>query len=157
MHSLKFDVVTSVETRVFRLLQIITLDPTTLPCYCLYMINKKPPKVSDLPSKVKVGWNDVYIKSVEPSFIKDNTDCYGQYLNRENKIELMKELEGDQLINTIVHEIFHAVVYHSSLNQGNGPLKDDDNEEIVVNSMTNWFIGVCRDNKWLVELLRKLS
>ena len=48
----------------------------------------------------------------------------------------------------------HAIAYHSSLNQGNGPLKDDDSEEITVNSMSNWLIGVMKDNPWFLDFLK---
>ena len=106
------------------------------------------------PDKIKVGWKNIDIQYVKASFKKDNTDCYGQFLNRENKIELQDEITGDDLANTMLHEIMHAIAYHSSLNQGNGPLKDDDNEEITVNSMSNWLIGVMKDNPWFLDFLK---
>jgi len=62
------------------------------------------------PTKVKVGWKDIDIEYVKASFKKDNTDCYGQYLNRENKIEIHEELNPDDLANTLLHEVMHAIV-----------------------------------------------
>ena len=41
-------------------------------------------KIKDL-DKVKIGFADIKIERVEPSFKKSNTDCWGQYLSRENK------------------------------------------------------------------------
>jgi len=109
-----------------------------------------------IPETVKVGWNTVNFSFVDPSFIKES-DCFGQYLSRECKIEIQKELEGDQLINTVLHEIIHCIIYNSSLNQDGGPLTDDKSEEQVTNSITNWLLNVFWDNPWLVDLLKKRS
>jgi hypothetical protein len=46
-------------------------------------------------------------------------------------------------------------VYVSSLNQANGPLKEDDAEELVVNTISNFMMGVYRDNPWLLDMLKK--
>ena len=109
-----------------------------------------------IPATVKVGWNTVALSFVEPSFIKES-DCFGQYISRECKIEIQKELEGDQLINTVLHEIIHCIIYNSSLNQDGGPLTDDKSEEQVTNSITNWLLNVFWENPWLVDLLKKRS
>ena len=109
-----------------------------------------------IPETVKIGWNTVSFNFVEPSFIKDS-DCFGQYLSKECKIDIQKELEGDQLINTILHEIIHCIIYNSSLNQDGGPLTDDKSEEQVTNSITNWLLNVFWENPWLVDLLKKKS
>ena len=109
-----------------------------------------------IPETVKIGWNIVSFNFVEPSFIKDS-DCFGQYLSKECKIDIQKELKGDQLINTILHEIIHCIIYNSSLNQDGGPLTDDKSEEQVTNSITNWLLNVFWDNPWLVDLLKKRS
>ena len=109
-----------------------------------------------VPETVKVGWNTVSLSFVDPSFIKES-DCFGQYLSSECKIEIQKELSGDQLINTILHEIIHCIIYNSSLNQDGGPLTDDKSEEQVTNSITNWLLNVFWDNPWLIELLKKRS
>ena len=109
-----------------------------------------------IPETVKVGWNTVKFSFVDPSFIKES-DCFGQYLSRECKIEIQKELDGDQLINTVLHEIIHCIIYNSSLNQDGGPLTDDKSEEQVTNSITNWLLNVFWDNPWLIDLLKKRS
>ena len=109
-----------------------------------------------IPETVKVGWNNVKFSFVDTSFIKES-DCFGQYLSRECKIEIQKELDGDQLINTVLHEIIHCIIYNSSLNQDGGPLTDDKSEEQVTNSITNWLLNVFWDNPWLVDLLKKRS
>ena len=109
-----------------------------------------------IPETVKVGWNTIKFNFVDPSFIKES-DCFGQYLSRECKIDIQKELEGDQLINTVLHEIIHCIIYNSSLNQDGGPLTDEKSEEQVANSITNWLLNVFWENPWLVDLLKKKS
>ena len=46
-------------------------------------------------------------------------------------------------------------VYIFSLNHANGPLKEDDAEELVVNTISNAMMGVYRDNPWLLDMLKK--
>ena len=77
-----------------------------------------------LPNSIKIGWKDVKIERVKTSFIKNNSDYWGQYVARENKIEIQEEAKGLDLANTLLHEVIHAIVYHSSLNAQGGPLHD---------------------------------
>ncbi len=91
---------------------------------------------------------------VDASFLKDNADCYGEFLSRESKINFQKEVKGVELGNTVLHEILHAIAYASSLNQANGPLKEEDNEETTINSIANWLMGAFRDNPWLLDFLK---
>ena len=73
---------------------------------------------------VKVGWKNIMLEPTKASFKKDNSDYWGQFTARENKIEVQEEAEGIDLANTLLHEVLHAIVYHSSLNQDGGALKD---------------------------------
>ncbi len=41
------------------------------------------------------------------------------------------------------------------MNQANGPLKEDDAEELVVNTVSNAMMGVYRDNPWLLDMLKE--
>ena len=70
-------------------------------------------------------------------------------------ILIQDSLCGQERCNTTWHEILHAIVYIFSLNQANGPLKEDDAEELVVNTVSNAFMGVYRDNPWLLDMLKK--
>ncbi len=115
-------------------------------------MNKKFPA-----DTIKVGWKDIVLEPTKVSFKKDNSDYWGQYLSRENKIEVQEEAEGVDLANTLLHEVLHAIIYHSSLNAEGGALKDggncDDREEQTVNSISNWLMGVFRDNPWFLPFL----
>ena len=106
--------------------------------------------------KLRVGFQDLTIKIESPDFKKDNlTDCYGQYLQRENAIQINAGLETHDLLNTVIHEIFHSCVYVSGLTQKDNPLADDEKEETVVNNLANTFHVVIRDNPWLLKFMQE--
>ena len=127
-------------------------------------MTKKKSKLSDAsivpangrPTEVKVGYRTIKIKYVNPNFIMDDmTDSYGEYRSREGGIYIQDSLVPQERCNTTWHEILHAVVYIAGLNQANGPLKEDDAEELVVNQISNFMMGVYRDNPWLLDMLKK--
>jgi len=108
------------------------------------------------PTQVKVGYRTLKIEYVRPDFINDDmTESFGEYRSREGRILIQDSLCGQERCNTTWHEILHAIVYVFSLNQANGPLKEDDAEELVVNTISNAMMGVYRDNPWLLDMLKK--
>ena len=125
---------------------------------------KKKNKITDTmivpakgrPTKVKVGYRTIKIKYVRPDFIMDDMmESYGEYRAREGVIYIQDSLVPQERCNTTWHEILHSVVYISGLNQANGPLKEDDAEELAVNQISNFMMGVYRDNPWLLDMLKK--
>ena len=119
----------------------------------------RPQKVtkvpSNLPKTVKIGYRDIEIEYVAPDFKTDNlTDCYGEYRAREGKILVQHNLCGQEMANVVLHECLHAIAYSAGLNQANGPLKEDDGEELVVNQTTNYLIAMFRDNPWFLDFLK---
>ena len=121
--------------------------------------NSKPTTLEsvnkDLPNSVKIGYRNIQIKYVRPDFKSDDmTESYGEYRAREGVILLQHDLCGQEMANSLWHEIKHAAVYVSGLNQANGPLKEDDGEELVVNQMTNYLIGMFRDNPWFLDFIK---
>ena len=113
-------------------------------------------KMRGYPTKVKIGYRDIKIKYVRPDFINDDmTDSYGEFRARPGEILIQHDLCGQERCNTTFHEIMHAAVYVSGLNQANGPLKEDDAEELVTNQLSNFMIGVFRDNPWVLDMLKK--
>ena len=118
--------------------------------------NVVPVEVKGLPNTVKVGYRDIKIKYVRPDFKTDDmTESYGEYRPRDGVILIQHDLCGQERCNTTWHEILHAVVYVSGLNQANGPLKEDDAEELVVNQISNFMMGVYKDNPWILDMLQK--
>jgi len=112
-------------------------------------------EVKGLPDNVRVGYKDIKIKYVRPEYKKWlMTDCFGEYDYRQNTISIQHDLCGQERANTIIHEIMHAAVQVSGLNQEKAPLEKDEHEEAVVNQLTNVMMGVFRDNPWLVEMLK---
>ena len=114
-----------------------------------------PVEATGLPNKVRVGYKDIKIKYVRPDYKKwVMTDCFGEYDYRQNVINIQHDLCGQERANTIIHEIMHAAVQVSGLNQEKAALEKDEHEEAVVNQLTNVMMGVFRDNDWIVEMLK---
>lgn len=107
------------------------------------------------PDSIKIGWKDVQIEYVNPGFFKNNTDYWGQYLARKSVIEIQEEIQGDDLANTLIHEVLHAIVYTSSLNAEGGALEDAKDEEQTVNSIANHLMSVIKDNPWFLDFLKE--
>ena len=109
--------------------------------------------------KIRIGYSTITIKKQAPQFTKDNmSDSYGQYLSRENKIEIQPDLSDVDEVNTLLHEILHASVWVCSLCQSGQPLEERKNEELVINSLTNNLVQVFIDNEWLLPyLIKKLG
>ena len=114
-----------------------------------------PVEIAGLPNKVRVGYKDIKIKYVRPDYKKwVMTDCFGEYDYRQNVINIQHDLCGQERANTIIHEIMHAAVQVSGLNQEKAALEKDEHEEAVVNQLTNVMMCVFRDNDWIVEMLK---
>lgn len=106
--------------------------------------------------KVKVGYSILDIEEHTPQFKeKVMNDLYGQFVCRENKIEIQSNLPNVDEANVLIHEILHACAWVSSLTQDGQPLADSEDEEVVINSLTNHFIQVLMDNEWLMPYLIK--
>ena len=113
--------------------------------------------MKDINNKnIRIGYSTITIKKQSPQFTKDNmSDTYGQYLPRENKIEIQPNLSNVDEANALLHEILHASVWVSSLCQTGQPLEKGTDEELVVNSLTNNLTQVFIDNKWLLTYLKE--
>tara|TARA_Y100001937_G_C6931428_1_gene246210 strand:- start:99 stop:449 length:351 start_codon:yes stop_codon:yes gene_type:complete len=91
-----------------------------------------------LPLKIRVGYRTISIEYANPDFKRDNmTDSFGQYLDRENKIEIQPGLSPKEEANTVLHEIMHCVFKTiGEVNEGMA-LSNDTTEERVVLNTTN--------------------
>ena len=107
------------------------------------------------PNKIKIGYRDIKIKWLAPDFkTEELIDCYGQYKQREGLIEIQRDLYGQKMVNTLLHEVGHAIIDISGLNQSGSPLEKDDDEEIVIHQITNQFLAICRDNSWFLDYIK---
>ena len=103
---------------------------------------------------LRIGYSTVSINKQKPQFSKDNmTDNYGQFLPRENRIEIQPDLACADEANTLLHEILHSCVWVSSLSQDGQPLHGTKEEELVVNSLANNLTQIFIDNEWLLYYL----
>ena len=83
-----------------------------------------PVETHDLPNNVRVGYKDIKIRYVRPNYKKwELTDCFGEYDYRQNVIQVQHDLCGQEMANTIFHEIMHAAVQVAGLNQEKAPLE----------------------------------
>ena len=106
--------------------------------------------------KLRVGFQDLTIEIKDADFRTDNlTDCYGLYLQRENKIQINTNLEPHDLLNTVIHECLHACAYVGGLTTKSNPLADEDKEEVVTNTLANQLHIVLRDNPWLLKFIQE--
>ena len=106
--------------------------------------------------KLRVGVQDLTIEIKDADFRTDNlTDCYGHYLQRENKIQINTNLEQHDLLNTVIHEVLHACCYVGGLTTKSNPLSDEDKEEVVTNTLANQIHIVLRDNPWLLKFIQE--
>ena len=106
--------------------------------------------------KLRIGFQDLTIEIRDADFRTDNlTDCYGHYLQRENKIQINTNLEQHDLLNTVIHEILHACCYVGGLTTKSNPLSDEDKEEVVTNTLANQIHIVLRDNPWLLKFIQE--
>ena len=84
----------------------------------------------NLPSSVKIGYRNIQIKYVRPDFKSDDmTESYGEYRAREGLILLQHDLCGQEMANSLWHEIKHAAVYVSGLNQANDLFRGELSEK----------------------------
>ena len=106
--------------------------------------------------KLRVGFQDLTIEIKDADFRTDKlTDCYGHYLQRENKIQINTNLEQHDLLNTVIHEVLHACCYVGGLTTKSNPLSDEDKEEVVTNTLANQIHIVLRDNPWLLKFIQE--
>ena len=91
-----------------------------------------------LPLKIRVGYRTIDREYAGPDLKRDNmTDLFGQYLDRENKIEIQPGLSPKEEANTVLHEIMHCVFKTiGEVNDGMA-LSNDTTEERVVLNTTN--------------------
>ena len=101
-----------------------------------------------LKRKIKIGYEDLFIKRIQ---FKDGT--LGEYDSDDQKIYIQKNLKSREEGNTFLHEVLHAGMEISGLSSDGGPLRNQKQEELTVNALTNLLTQVIRDNKWFLPYL----
>ena len=104
--------------------------------------------------EIKLGYRIVKIKVTPPNFNKHHMcEEYGQYEERNSTIDLQDKLSVRDEINTLLHEVFHAIVQDIGETGKGGALSDEDVEERFVLTQSNSLTALLFDNKWFIQNL----
>jgi len=94
-----------------------------------------------VPTHIKLGYRTLI---VEPKIMDD----FGEYVNNENKILYNSKQTPPELVNTIIHELLHAIFEDRIVS-----LVSDKNEETIVNALANGLMSALVDNPELLNFL----
>ena len=106
--------------------------------------------------KIKVGYSDVKIEYISKA--EDNKwvrDHHGEFVPETSVIKLAKDQRPSEELNTLIHEILHAITYIYGLNNDAGPLKKTQVEEQVVAVMASGLQQIIRDNPSFMAYISK--
>ena len=68
-------------------------------------------------------------------------NCYGLYDPNTQTVKFDQNMKGEVFLNTLLHEIFHIIIYNEGMN-----IKDRG-EEPIVNALGNGLVKVLKQNK----------
>lgn len=106
-------------------------------------------KKNNFPT-VRVGYQDVSVIVTSDRDEGRLEDSEGFYLSSQATIYINdKQCESEQ-IATLLHECLHACFYTYGMRE---IITDKEKEEYIVNTLSNAFIQIIRDNPKLIELL----
>lgn len=112
--------------------------------------NKKALKV---PKKVKIGYSTFNIDSKDEAW-KEKNRAVGMCKVDKSLIEYFNQQSDSEIVNTIIHEILHAIVYVFDIE-----FDSAKKEECLVTKMANGIHTLMLDNpellKWLLESCKK--
>ena len=83
-------------------------------------------------------------------FVSLNGEMFGDFSYMHSRIHIEKSLRGSILVDTLLHEIFHAIY-------AVGQLQRRDKEERIVSTFSVLSSGFYRDNPELIKFLLKHS
>ena len=113
---------------------------------------KKPPrkrkewvKYAFLPKIIKLGYQDIKVSEFE--FMDGEQGCYRA---DPPEIRVKQGEQGRELLNTLLHECIHAVIYTYGLKKD---FKDDEEEEKIVNALGNGLTEILVRNPELVKFI----
>lgn len=105
-----------------------------------------------LPAKfIKIGYTKYKIQ-IWDKLTASSNEAYGEFFQREQVIGIDGNQTGSQLVNTLLHEVMHGIVYQMGIKMDGDA---DVREETMVNSVTNGLCQVYVDNPWLLPWIQK--
>ena len=102
----------------------------------------------NIPESIKIGYRNYNLEKWKQTVASAN-EAQGQFFAKEGVIGYTAEEKGVSHANTLIHEIFHAIIY-----QWNMEL-DEKVEELVVNGLANGLTTVFVDNPKLMDFLKE--
>ena len=75
------------------------------------------------------------------SDLMETDNCYGLYDPNTQTVNFDQNMKGEVFLNTLLHEIFHIIIYNEGMN-----IKDRG-EEPIVNALGNGLVKVLKQNK----------
>ena len=99
------------------------------------------------PKSIKIGYRDYKLEKWKQTVASAN-DAHGQFFSKEGIIGYTDEEKGVSHANTILHELFHAIIYQWNIDL------DDKMEEVVVNGLTNGLTTIFVDNPEFMDYLK---
>ena len=100
-----------------------------------------------IPDKIKVGYKEYKLEEWKQT-VASAKDAHGQFFSKEGIIGYTEEEKGVSHANTILHELFHAIIYQWQIDL------DERVEETVVHGLANGLSTVFVDNPELMDYLK---
>jgi predicted SprT family Zn-dependent metalloprotease len=111
-----------------------------------------PANSKTMPKKVKIGYanyNIIQQKEILEGKGKKREELLGLCYMQESEIKICKSQSKEELANTLLHEILHAIMWSQGLKLS------ESTEEKVVTQITNGLCCVIKDNPELISWLKK--
>jgi len=100
---------------------------------------------------IKIGGMDIDV-----FFIPGDGEAFGDFTYLQCQIRVDNRLEGAALVDTLIHEVLHAIYAMGKLkNKAQSEDELEEQEERVVSVMATYLTQVLRDNPHLVRWINK--
>lgn len=105
----------------------------------------------NIPTKIKVGCFDYSVEELD-KVVVDGTEAYGSHDFGNLVIKVQKEMPDSIQASALMHEVMHAIFGFTGL------YRTEEDEEHLVEALTNGICSVFKDNPQLLDYLKhKLS
>ena len=107
------------------------------------------PLSSCIPKQLKIGGKLVKIELITRKQMEEE-GIWGCYFPLENKILLCAESDPDQVLDTLLHEVLHAIF--SCWN-----IKPEDDEERTVHTLASALQAIYTDNDHFLKCIQRYA
>ena len=99
------------------------------------------------PDKIKIGYKNYKLEEWKQTVASAN-EASGQFFSKEGVIGYAKYEKGVAHVNTLLHELIHAIVYQWNIEL------DDKVEETIATTLSNGLTTIFVDNPKLLDYLK---